>query len=247
LPLSAFDADFPFLHANLEDAFMRRTFVLLSALLTAFAVTSVDAQRPEGQDRSRGARDRAADGPGAPGGPGAAGGPGAPGGPGGGFGGGRFQLPIMKALDADGDGNLSEKEIKKAVAALKKLDKDKDGVVAAAELAPDFGGFGPGAAPGGFGPGGAGGAAGGAGGPGGFGAGGAGGGPGGAGGFRGFAPPDPKDVVNRVMEFDADKDGKLSRDELTKWAEGFGRAFGGGGRGPGQGGADEPRRPQRPE
>jgi hypothetical protein len=161
----------------------------------------------------------------------------------------------MKALDADGDGNLSEKEIKKAVAALKKLDKDKDGVVAAAELAPDFGGFGPGGPPregagpgglGGFGPGGTGGGAGGAGAPGGFGPGGAGGGTGGPGGFRGFAPPNPKDVVDRVMEFDADKDGKLSRDELTKWAEGFGRAFGGG-RGPGQGGADGPRRPQRPE
>ena len=216
---------------------MRRAFVLLSALLTVFAVTSVDAQRPEGQDRPGGARNGARDGDG-----GAR--DRAPGGPGGGFGGGRFQLPIMKALDADGDGNLSEKEIKKAVAALKKLDKDKDGVVAAAELMPDFGGFGPGGAggPGGFGPGGAGG---GAGGPGGFGAGGAGGG--GAGGFRGFAPPNPKDVVDRVMEFDADKDGKLSRDELTKWAEGFGRAFGGGGRAPGQGGADEPRRPQRPE
>jgi hypothetical protein len=225
LPLSALGADFPFFHADLEDAFMRRAFVLLSALLAVFAVTSVDAQRPEGKDGSRGARDRAPDGPGGPGGAG------------GGFGGGRFQLPIMKALDADGDGNLSEKEIKKAVAALKKLDKDKDGTVAAAELMPDFAGFGPGGAggPGGFGPGG----------PGGFGPGGA-GGAGGPGGFRGFAPPDPKDVVNRVMEFDVDKDGKLSRDELTKWAEGFGRAFGGG-RGPGQGGADGPRRPQRPE
>jgi len=227
---------------------MRRTFVIVSlTLLSAWAVSSVVAQRPDAdkKDRSRN-RDRNAkegdrDGPG---------------GPRGGFGGPRFQLPIMQALDPDGDGNLSEKEIKKAVAAIKTLDKDKSGTVTADELMPNFGGgpggFGPGpgglGGPGGFappgGPGGAGGGAGGA-------AGGAGGAAGGAGGFR-FGPPKPEEMVNRVMEFDADKDGKLSKDELTKWAESFGRAFGGGGRpGPGgqggPGGGDESRRPQRPE
>jgi hypothetical protein len=54
-------------------------------------------------------------------------------------------------------------------------------------------------------------------------------------------------MVNRVMEFDADKDGKLSKDELTKWAESFGRAFGGGRPGAGGQGGDDSRRPQRPE
>jgi hypothetical protein len=39
---------------------------------------------------------------------------------------------------------------------------------------------------------------------------------------------------DHTHEFDADKDGKLGKDELTKWAEGFGRAFGGGGRAPAQ-------------
>ena len=204
---------------------MRRALTTLTlALLAALAVTAVDAQRPDG-DRKGG------EGPerGAPGG-------------------GRFQFPVMKALDADGDGNLSEKEIKKAAAALKKLDKDKDGVVSAEELMPNFGG----------GPGGAGpfGGQGGFGGPGGFGPGGPPAGPGGAGrpsgpggpggGFP-FSPPKPEEVVDRVMEFDADKDGKLSKEELTKWAEQFGRGFGGG-RGRRDGGeGDQPRRPQRPE
>ena len=233
---------------------MRRTFVMLSlALLTALAVSSVDAQRPDGEEtekprgRDRGAREGRGRDRGAA--DGNREGQGGPGGQRGGF--GRFQLPIMQALDADGDGNLSEKEVKKAVASLKTLDKDKDGVVSAEELMPNFGGFGPGGpgGPGGFGgPGGAGGFGPGPGGPGGGPSGGA-GGPGGAGGFR-FGPPNSDEMVNRVLEFDSDKDGKLSKDELKKWAESFGRGFGGGRGGPGGspgGNGDEPRRPQRPE
>ena len=49
-------------------------------------------------------------------------------------------LPIMTALDADGDGEISDAEIKDAVAALRKLDKNKDGKLSAEELRPSFGG-----------------------------------------------------------------------------------------------------------
>jgi uncharacterized protein YuzE len=36
-------------------------------------------------------------------------------------------LPVMTVLDADQDGEISAKEIENAVAALKGLDKNKDG------------------------------------------------------------------------------------------------------------------------
>ena len=42
--------------------------------------------------------------------------------------------PVMMALDADGDGELSAKEIENAPARLKTLDKDKDGKLSAEEL-----------------------------------------------------------------------------------------------------------------
>ena len=48
-------------------------------------------------------------------------------------------LPIMTALDADRNGEISAKEIEDAVAALKKLDKNKDDKLTAEELRPDFG------------------------------------------------------------------------------------------------------------
>ncbi len=73
-------------------------------------------------------------------------GPGGPGGPGGrGLGGGGFPPnPLMQALDTDGDGELSAKEIENASTALKALDKDKNGKLTAEEVRPDFGRFGPG-------------------------------------------------------------------------------------------------------
>ena len=42
-------------------------------------------------------------------------------------------LPIMTALDADRNGEISAKEIEDAVAALKKLDKNKDDKLTAEE------------------------------------------------------------------------------------------------------------------
>ena len=42
--------------------------------------------------------------------------------------GGRLASPLMQALDADGDGELSAKEIENATAALNTLDKDKKGM-----------------------------------------------------------------------------------------------------------------------
>jgi len=63
-------------------------------------------------------------------------------------------MPLMQALDADGDGELSAAEISNASAALKKLDKNGDGKLDGEELRPAMGGRG--------GPGGPGGSAGGA-------------------------------------------------------------------------------------
>lgn len=47
------------------------------------------------------------------------------------------RLPLMMALDADGDGEISSREIDGAVAALKKLDKNSDGKLTMDELVPE--------------------------------------------------------------------------------------------------------------
>jgi Ca2+-binding EF-hand superfamily protein len=56
--------------------------------------------------------------------------------------------PAMQALDADGDGVISAKEIANATKALKKLDKNADGQLTEDELRPNFGPNGPGGGPG---------------------------------------------------------------------------------------------------
>jgi hypothetical protein len=157
----------------------------------------------------------------------------------------RFVTPIMGALDADGDGTISAKEIEGAAAALKKLDKDGDGNLSGEEIRPSFGGFGrgPGGAPGA--------------------------GPGAAGGPGGGAAA----FVARMMEGDKNKDGKLTKDELSERQQGlleradtnkdgaldqkeleemsarfFQRGPGGpGGRRPGGEGGESGNRPRRPE
>lgn len=63
---------------------------------------------------------------------------GSPGGPGGpGFGGQRPMVsPLIAALDANRDGVIDEKEIENAAAALRTLDKNKDGKLTMDELRP---------------------------------------------------------------------------------------------------------------
>ncbi|MBI3462092.1 MAG: hypothetical protein HY000_03395 [Planctomycetes bacterium] len=213
-----------------------------------------------------------------PGGPGGRReGPPGPGGRGPGF--GPPPSPIIEALDANGDREISAQEIEHAAAALKKLDRNDDGKLTEEEFrggpprsgdrGPDAGGRGrpdegrgPGGpgdrGPGDRGPGDRGPGERGPGGPGrpdeargGPPAPGAPPGPGGPGGRFG-GPPNPEMFVERAMAFDADKDDKLSRDELRKMAEGFGRGpvggpgrFGGPDRRPDRG--DRPQRPERPD
>ena len=102
-----------------------RTFSLLVVFAACLSLAATDVLAQRGGGRERGGR----------GGPGIGGPPGGPG--------GRRDmmrmLPLMKALDADEDGEISTKEIDYAVAALKTLDKNKDGKLTAEELRPDFG------------------------------------------------------------------------------------------------------------
>jgi hypothetical protein len=104
----------------------------------------------------------------------------------------------MMALDADGDHMISADEIKNAAKALASLDKNKDGKLSQDELRPERG-------PGGF------------------------DGPPtrreGEGGRPGEGRPDesgrgpggnPSEFLDRIMSFDEDKDGKLSRKEIPE-------------------------------
>lgn len=122
--------------------------------------------------------------------------------------------PLMMALDADGDGVISAREMKRAALALRQLDVDEDGQLAADELRPQMP-----EPPGGFGrPDGQGG------GP---------GRPGASGGFGG-GPPGPEAFIAMAMQFDEDQDGKLSPAELGKMAQQFMQRGGGlGGQGSG--------------
>ncbi len=151
-------------------------------------------------------------------------------GPGPGF--GLPPFPLLLALDADEDGDISATEIENAAAALKKLDKNNDGKLSADELRPRFDFPGAGVGPGGpddFGP------------------------PGGAPGFGppgGIAMPRPgaafrfpaiplmsaldadndeeisademKNAPAALKKLDENKDGKLSREESLPWFGGPG-------------------------
>ena len=200
---------------------MRQTlFALTAVFVTVLLVSAAAAQPPGGQGRGFGQR------PGPPGGremPGP---------------GGDFRLPphpLMIALDADRDGELSAEEIEKAQEALKTLDTDADGKLSRQELLPQFRG------PGGPGPGGP------------------------AGGdfvqrIMGFdADGDgrvtqeelPQMMRRMLQRADADGDGAIDRAEAEAAAGQFGRGVGPG-RGPGRGGPQaqpggRPQRPQRPQ
>ncbi len=130
--------------------------------------------------------------------------------------------PLMRALDIDGDGTLSAKEIRAATKALKKLDLNRDGSVTPDELVakPPMGGAGAAGAA-------AAAAAGGRAGFGGAGMGGRGGAAGGFGNVGGFgsAPARVGGGVNRagsglplsdkrMLGFDKNRDGTVSRKEM---------------------------------
>ena len=88
---------------------------------------------------------------------------------------GMSRMPLMTALDVDGDGEISSKEIDEAPGRLRALDANKDGRLTMDELRPAGGREGYGAA--------------------------------GAGG---------DEMVNRLMEYDTDKDGKLRSADLPE-------------------------------
>jgi Ca2+-binding EF-hand superfamily protein len=96
--------------------------------------------------------------------------------------------PLFAALDTNGDGVIDAEELAAATASLQKLDRNHDGKLTEDEVRPAFGGRGPG------GPGGPG----------------MRGGPGGPGGMS------VDDIVARMMQFDKNADGKLSKDELPE-------------------------------
>lgn len=128
--------------------------------------------------------------------------------------------PVVIALDEDGDGEISAKEIENAAAALKTLDVNEDGKLSRQELSPGFGPGGPrgfgfgfgqrrdGDAPGREGPPGRGGE------------------PGREGPPRGGPPDRPEadreegregqNMISRIMAFDRDNDGKVSKAELPE-------------------------------
>jgi len=211
-----------------------KKILLASAILAAAATTvslSVFAQPP--------AEERLEDGP-----PRQEGGPGENGPP-------RPPHPIMDALDKNGDREISEDEIANAVVALKTLDKNGDGKLTDDEIRPPRHEGGPDRPPRGDRPPGEDGPRGegrpprgegrpprdGEGRPSRDGEGPPGREPGQPG--RPMGPPNPKRFVEDALRFDADKDGKLDKAELLKFATEMGNRQGrppgpDGGRGQGR-------------
>jgi len=143
------------------------------------------------------------------------------------------------SFDKNKDGKVSKDELPERMQSIiTRGDTDKDGAISRDELvkvAASFGGGRGRDGEGGPGP----------------------GRPGGEGGrgLSGFGgPPNPEMFIEHAMRFDADKDGKLSKDELQKLAQEIGRrrgGEGGGGRprdgGGREAGGDRAKRPARPD
>lgn len=143
----------------------------------------------------------------------------------GGFGGGRGpggeeMANRLMEYDTDKDGKVSEAELPERMKGMMRGDSDKDGALSRDEIVKSSQSEG------------------------GFGRGGGGRGEGGPGGGRGGFG-NPAEFVNRLMELDADKDEKLSREELSKMQfPAFGGRQGGpGGRPNGDGGQPRNRPP----
>ena len=114
------------------------------------------------------------------------------GGPGGfGRGGSAIRFnPALAVLDADGNGTISAAEIDQATARLRSLDKNNDGQLSSDELRPNFEGM---RGPGGRGPGER--------------------GPGGG--------NNAEEIVNTLMGFDGNGDGKLAKSEVPERMQGL--------------------------
>jgi Ca2+-binding EF-hand superfamily protein len=98
----------------------------------------------------------------------------------------RFPNPVLEAIDADKNGELSAEEIANAATALKTLDKNSDGKLDMAETRPNFEGMGRGF----------------------------GGPPGGPpGGGQGSGS---EEMMNRLIAMDANKNGKLEKEEVPE-------------------------------
>lgn len=100
----------------------------------------------------------------------------------------RFPNPVLEALDADKNGELSAEEIANAATALKTLDKNSDGKLDMAEVRPNFEGMGRGF----------------------------GGPPGGQGFGGGQGRGGSEEMMKRLIAMDANKNGKLEKDEVPE-------------------------------
>ena len=109
---------------------MNKCYRLLTAAFLVSGLVGSAIAQPSEADRGFGGRSER-------GFPGARGEEGEePRGPGGRFGGGPQPSPMFTAVDADGDGVITNRELRKAAAALKTLDADGDGNITQEEASP---------------------------------------------------------------------------------------------------------------
>ena len=117
----------------------RHFLTVISILLFAFVTETTNAQQQPPQRPGQGGARQAGQGQGGARQGGARQGGARQGQPGAGGASRMLMLPIIAALDANKDGEISAEEIKNATAALSKLDSDKDGKLSREEIMPQFG------------------------------------------------------------------------------------------------------------